>query len=406
MSKHVIIYMPHVGENQVQWATSDETGTINSGVRQGTLLDAAEYVEGRRATLILPADDVLLAQTVVPGGSLARAQQAVPFALEEQVADDVDDLHFALGTKNRSDEYPVAVIARDMMDRVTELCAEAGLRPSEIVPETLSLPVLKGAEPGMRVWSALLDKGQAVVRLGDYEGFATDTDMASMMIEGAMSTTDQDDDQRTLLVIFSEDEDTHLQLPDGLDVEIRPCEHRLALYASGLASTPHVNLLQGEYSPKRNFDKTWKPWRTTAILAACMCVVLVAGKWVGLRQLQQQEAALDTQIAEAFEQALPGARMQRPKRQVEAALASIGAVNNDGFTSRMAQIAASLSTQPQTQLRTIGYRNGRFDLDLNTDDVPTLDALKSELGTRGSLDMSVQSANRENDSVRGRVRIE
>ena len=125
-----------------------------------------------------------------------------------------------------------------------------------------------------------------------------------------------------------------------------------------------------------------------------------------LRQLQQQEQALDAQIAEAFQQALPGARMQRPRRQVEAALASIGAVNNDGFTSRMAQIAASLSTQPQTQLRTIGYRNGRFDLDLNTDDVPTLDALKSELGKRGSLDMSVQSANRENNTVRGRVRIE
>ena len=62
--------------------------------------------------------------------------------------------------------------------------------------------------------------------------------------------------------------------------------------------------------------------------------------------------------------------------------------------------------RPQTELRTIGYRNGRFDLDLNTDDVPTLDALKSELGKRGSLNMTVQSANRESGSVRGRVRIE
>ena len=142
------------------------------------------------------------------------------------------------------------------------------------------------------------------------------------------------------------------------------------------------------------------------MLAACVCAVLFAGKWLELSQLQKQEAALDSQIANAFEQALPGARMQRPRRQVQSALENIGVVNNDGFTSRMAQIAASLSTQPQTKLRTIGYRNGRFDLDLNTDDVPTLDALKSELGKRGSLDMSVQSANREDNTVRGRVRIE
>jgi len=98
--------------------------------------------------------------------------------------------------------------------------------------------------------------------------------------------------------------------------------------------------------------------------------------------------------------------MQRPRRQVQAALESIGAGNSDGFTSRMAQIAASLSTQPQTELRSIGYRNGRFDLDLNTDDVPTLDALKSELEDRGSLNLTVQSANREDNAVRSRVRIE
>lgn len=404
MSKHVIIYMPLVGEDKVQWATADERGILTTAVYEGSLQEAADSVDGRRATLILPADDVLLAQTVVPGNSLARAQQAVPFALEEQVADDVDDLHFSLGTKNRNDEYPVAVIGLDIMDSVTERCAEVGLRPGEIVPETLALPVLAAASPGLIVWSALLDKGRAVVRLGDYEGFVTDTDMASMMIEGALSGV-QDESQASL-VAFSTDSSTQLDLPASLDTEVRHCDHPLALYASGLASTPRVNLLQGVYSPKKNFDKMWKPWRATAILAACLCLVLLAGKWLELRQLKQQEAALDTQIAAAFKQALPGARMQRPRRQVQAALENIGAVNSDGFTSRMAQIAASLSTQPQTKLRTIGFRDGRFDLDLNTDDVPTLDALKSELGKRGSLGMSVQSANRENDLVRGRVRIE
>lgn len=404
MSKHVIIYMPLVGEDKVQWAMSDDKGTLTTAVLEGTLKEAADSVEGRKATLILPADDVLLAQTVIPGNSLARAQQAVPYALEEQVADDVDDLHFALGSKNRNDEYPVAVIGLDVMDRVTERCAQAGLRPSEIVPETLALPVLQASSPDLTVWSALLDNGRAVVRQGEYQGFATDTGMASMMIEGALSGLDEQ--AQISLVAFSTDSATPLEVPAELDLEVRRCDHPLALYASGLASTPHVNLMQGVYNPKKNFDKTWKPWRTTAVLAACVCAVLFAGKWLELNQLQKQEATLDAQIANAFEQALPGARMQRPRRQVQSALENIGVVNNDGFTSRMAQIAASLSTQPQTQLRTIGYRNGRFDLDLNTDDVPTLDALKSELGKRGSLDMSVQSANREDNTVRGRVRIE
>lgn len=405
MSKHVIIYMPLVGEDNVQWAAASDDGSLVEVVQEGTLSEAADHVDGRRATLILPADNVLLAQTVVPGNSLARAQQAIPFALEEQVADDVDELHFALGTKNKNDEYPVAVIGLDIMDHVIARCAEAGLRPSEIVPETLALPLLNASVAGVGVWSALLDQGRAVVRLAPYQGFATDVDMAGLMIEGELVDRQVSDDV-SLVVYSTIGTQAQLQLPETVEIEERGCDHRLALYASGLASSPRVNLLQGKYSPKKNFDRTWKPWRATAILAACILGVLVVGKWLELRSLSSQEADLDARIAEAFEQALPGSRMQSPRRQVQSALENIGAVNTDGFTARMAQIAESLATQPQTKLRTIGYRNGRFDLDLNTDDVPTLDSLKSELGSRGALDMSVQSANRENDSVRGRVRIE
>ena len=404
MAKHVVIYLPLVGEDTVQWAVSDEKGNLTTEVEEGTLADAAMAVEGRRAILVLPADDVLLAKTVVPGGSVARAQQAVPFALEDQVADDVDSLHFALGTKNKEDEYPVAVISHATMERVIELCEEAQLRPAEIVPETLALPELNATATDLTVWSALLDHGRAVIRLGDQLGFATDLSMAEMMVEGA--SAEAAEEGQISLVVFRTSPTERITVPDSIDLEVRACDHRLALYATGLATAPRVNLLQGVYNPKKDFDKTWKPWRTSLALAGCLCAALFAGKWFDVRQLQKQEAELDAQIASAFEQALPGTRMQRPRTQIQSALDNIGALNSDGFTQRLSQIATSLSTQPQTELRTIGYRNGRFDLDLNTDSVPTLDALNAELKKRGTLAMSVQSANREDNIVRGRVRIE
>lgn len=404
MSKHVIIYMPVVGEDAVQWAVSDDNGRLTTRVRYSTLGEVASEVEGRRVTLVLPADDVLLAETIVPGGSLARAQQAIPYALEDQVADDVDTLHFALGSKDRDDSYPVAVISRQVMDVVTEQCREAGLRPVQIVPETLALPKLEGSSPDIKAWTALLDGDHAVVRLSGHKGFATDHGMASIMLEGARS--ELADEDVASLVIFSTESAAPLTVPDSVEVEIRPCDHRLALYASGLATASHINLLQGAYNPKKNFDRTWKPWRWSMALAACLCAALFAGKWLDVQKLSEQEAQLDEQIRQAFSQALPDTRMQRPRRQIQSALARIEGSNSDGFTSRLSQIAASLATQPQTSVRTIGYRNGRFDLDLNTDDVPTLDSLKSELAKRGALALSVQSTNRDGDGLRGRVRIE
>ena len=134
----------------------------------------------------------MLAEALVPGGSQARALQAIPFALEEQLADDVEKLHFALGSKDRDDNYPVAIIDRSTMDTISEQCQEAGLRPTSIVPETLALPMLEAIDFDEVSWTALLDEDQAVIRLNGYKGFATDTSVASFMLEGAKGDLAED----------------------------------------------------------------------------------------------------------------------------------------------------------------------------------------------------------------------
>ena len=388
----------------MQWAVADDRGSLVSDPAAGTLAEASAAVEGRRSTLVVPGNDVLLAEALVPGGSQARALQAIPFALEEQLADDVEKLHFALGSKDRDDNYPVAIIDRSTMDTISEQCQEAGLRPTSIVPETLALPMLEAIDFGEVSWTALLDEDQAVIRLNGYKGFATDTSVASFMLEGAKG--DLADDASPLLTIHTTDPETNLVVPGGVDTDLRDCESRLALYAEGLTSEPNINLLQGSYNPKTQFDKTWKPWRWTAALAAVLVGTLFASKWFDYRALKAEESYIDGEIATAFESALPGVRMQRPRRQIQDALSGNGTGNVSNFTNQLAEIAASLSTQPQTKVRTIGFRNGSFDLDLNTDAVPTMDALKSELSKRGALELTLRSSNREKDTVRARVRIE
>jgi len=404
LAKHVIIHLPRIGEDHAIWAVADDRGALTSEVRSGSLEQAAKEVEGRRATLVLPGNDVLLAEANVPGGSAARALQAIPFQLEDQLADDVDLLHFAIGAKGKSDIYPVAVVGRETMDMVNEHCAQAGLRPTEIVPETLALPKFEPEEMGDAAWTALIDSESAVVRLNGYKGFSTDTTMAGIMLDGARQ--DLPEDASASMVVYRTDPHAVMPAPENMDIETRACESRLSLYASGLASAPRINLLQGDYSPKTKFDKTWKPWRWTAVLAAVLGVTLLVGKWLEYRELSSQVAQLDSQIADVFKEAMPESRMVRPLTQMETHAKSLSGGNFDGFTSNLSQIAASLATQPQTKLRSISFREGRFDLDLTTDAIPTLDLLKAELKKRGDLVMTVQSANNEKDALRGRIRIE
>jgi len=387
VARQVIIHIPDIDEDAVRWATADDNGKLTDDVFSGTLAEAAEAVEGKRSVLVLPGNDVLLSEAHVPGGSAARATQAVRYELEEQLADDVDTLHFALGTKNKEDVFPVAVVGRDTMDEVQAMCADVGLRPSQIVPETLAIPNHESSSPGAVGWTALVDGSKSLVRLNGHQGFAIDTDMMAMALNGAKNAEP-------------------LEHPVGMEVETKHCDDTLRLFASGLAASPTINLLQGEYSPKTQMGKAWKPWRWTAALVAVLALILIGSKWFDYNTLKQRENALNEEIAAAFKEAMPGKRMVRPESQIRTALAELGGGNTSGFTTTLHAIAESFSTQPDTTIRSLAVRDGRFDLDVTTDALPTLDALKAELKKRGNLTMTVQSANRDKEGLRSRLRIE
>ena len=404
MAKNVIIHLPVIGQDHALWAISDDRGALKSDVQTGTLEEAAAQVEGRRATLVLPGNDVLLAEATVPGVSGARALQGIRYQLEDQLADDVDSLHFAVGSKGKADNYPVAIVGREAMDTVREQCADAGLRPSEIVPETLALPKFDSEEIDQTTWTALVDEQNSVVRLNGYKGFTIDTGMAGIMLEGAQK--DLPEDGSAAMIVYKTDAQSPTPQWGNLEVETRHCDSRLSLYASGLASAPRINLLQGDYSPKTQFDKNWKPWRWTMVLASVLAIALFAGKWMEYRRLGNEVAELDRQMEQVFKDALPQSRMVRPLSQMENEIKKRSSGNVGGFTSELSQIAASLATQPQTTVRSINFREGRFDLDLSTDAIPTLDSLQSELKKRGDLVMSIQSTSQEKDGLRGRIRIE
>ena len=404
MARRVIIHMPNLDVDAVRWATADDDGKVSGEIASGTLAEAAADVEGKRSVLVLPGNDVLLSEARVPGGSVRAATQAVRYELEEQLADDVDSLHFALGPKSKDDVFPVAVVNSDTMDDLKAMCEEVGLRPTQIVPETLAIPKHDNPTPGGTGWTALVDGPRTVVRLNGHNGFAIDTDMASMALHGAKNDL-ADDAEPAILVYRTSANAAQLETPADIDVETRPCDDVMGLYAMGLANSPTINLLQGEYSSKTQMDKAWKPWRWTGVLAAVLVAILFGGKWLDYNMLKKQESILDKDIAAAFEKAMPGRRMVRPVSQIRAAMNAEGGGETSGFTVSLHAIADSFATKPDTLIRSLAVRDGRFDLDVITDELETLDSLKAELKKR-DLTLTVQSANRDKDGLRSRVRIE
>src|SRR6185437_782682 len=141
------------------WLVADGAGRIVFREQHGALPEAAALAPGRHVCALVPAADVVLTEADVPVKSGVKAQQVVPFALEEQLAGDVDSLHFALGRRaSESARMPVAVIARALLEGWLAELASAGLTPEAIFAESELAPI----NPGQAV--AVLEGDDAIVR--------------------------------------------------------------------------------------------------------------------------------------------------------------------------------------------------------------------------------------------------
>lgn len=402
MAKNIVIYLTDSEAEQAQWLICDDQGNAVSETRRDTLENIASQVEGRKVTVVVPAEWVSLLSVTQAGGT-ARALKAIPYALEEMVSEDVEDLHFAIGEKQPGDNYPVAVISIQQMQLLQQRFNKTGLRPTELRPEPQALPRFKDTSNG---WTALSSDDRFVVRLDDFGGYAIDTDNAGFMLEHSLQ--EAGDSKPAGIVLFADGE-SPLQIDDAeFDIEVRPYTDTLGLLARGVHNSDCINLLQGDFSFKMQFDRAWKPWRPAMALLVLLAVVLGAGKFIEHQKLSKQVSLQKAQMEEILRRTFPSIkRVVNPRKQMQTELKRLGASGGgDGFVSVISSISSAIGTTGNTNLNSISYKSGRIDLDLDTDQLGTLDKLKQTLETDGKYSMSIESANQSNGRIRGRIRVE
>jgi general secretion pathway protein L len=123
---------------RLEWSASGEGDT--STCRTGTLEEFKGEVERNPVALVLPAAEVLLTRARLPATSERNVAAALPFAVEEQFADSVEDLYFAHGRRDSDGEIPLAVIRRELLEEYLRQMENAGISITSAVPETLLLP--------------------------------------------------------------------------------------------------------------------------------------------------------------------------------------------------------------------------------------------------------------------------
>lgn len=332
-------------------------------------------------TVLVPGEDVLLLDLPRIAGSAAQLQQALPFAIEEQLAAPVEQQHVAWVLSG--ERLRVAVVARERMEQWLAQLREAGVEPDVMIPDTLALP------PGTR--SQLLVEGErCLLRLDDTRGLALER--ATL---GALSAQ------------CPQPVDAWLVGADRAPLSVhtvQTTEQALPLFVGG-ARQPMLNLLQGRYAPRRRIGGAQRAWRWAAMLAMAVLSSLVLTAVVDQRKLAAKVAAQEAEMAALYLRAVPGAsNADNPAQQLQAVLSAQGLGEGDPALSLLSLAAPAIAADSRISLDALDFRDGRLELVLQAADVAGLDALRQRLATAG-LVVEIVASTPGSQGVQGRLRV-
>src|ERR1700737_360197 len=304
MPQTLLLRLPTPGQEETEWLTIDDTGESTTTRQRGSLTLAAAVSRTGKVVALAPATQILLAEPELPPGSGIKLARAVPFALEEQLTEDIDHMTFAIGRRRPGGGTPVAAVSRAVLQGWVSDLEAAGLEPLALYPDISLMP----ENPGQTVlW---LEKARLAVRRPGALPFAVELSPVSeaLMVAGVIAdpldtTAEPKVPESAVLYITRED---WARVQNEFELLTEKFESlKVQLLADGplpwLARTLHttdaVNLLQGEFTRATDFSARWRKWRTAAALAAGLLAVHVAAQALQIRQAKHEAAALDGQIA-------------------------------------------------------------------------------------------------------------
>jgi general secretion pathway protein L len=388
--------------NPISWVIVGADGGRLGPVSTGDFADAAPVAAGRQVVAIAPGSSVTLARPELPVKAGSKLAQVVPYAMEESLAGEVEQFHFAIGATDDAGATQVAALRREELRGWLEALAAAGIEPVSVVPDTLCLP----DNPGKTV--AVIDAGQLLVRAPG--GLPVTLD-AEPLTESFTLAGLEGEDRHVQLFVSQQDwhESREMiealrEVTGSLDLQILP-DGALPLLAATAVKSGTLSLLQGEFARRSGWRAEWQRWRIAAFLALAALALHIGVRGYDLVRLHGEQRRLDAAIERAAHVALPDVqRIEDPRAQVEQRLAGGGSGDPADFLAQLAAVGGALAGAPGPKLESLGFRERALELELVAANTDAIARFTQGVGERG-LSADVASTSNSEQGIVAKVRI-
>ncbi|MCK9606096.1 MAG: type II secretion system protein GspL [Methylomonas sp.] len=386
---------PLVG--QVQWLDTAEPA---DGVHVGGLAELAAQAQGRPLILVWPAASLLLLEIELPLRSAAQIAKALPFALEELLAEDVERYHLSWRRQAGTQRIAVAAVDGELIAACTRRFAEAGLTLQWAVPEPLLLPWQDGQ------CAMLLEGDNGVFRYGEWLGGGGERELCGVLLERLYANGQAQGDLQLWSRIGAE-------VP-GLSLPVRIEQHAmddtLLLYAGQWQAASGLNLLVGAYAPQIRRQNELKAWLPAAAILLIALLAQLAGQWQLLDKQRQQLQTLETNTQTLFKQTFPDIkRLVNLKVQADQQLSALQTQSMQqtaGFLPLLYRVGKRLKDQPQFKLRRLQFADNSLHLKFLAPDAASVEQLNRQLSDEDGLQVDTRAVVGVTDGTEADIAIQ
>jgi general secretion pathway protein L len=345
---------------------------------------------------VAPADTTTFHQVEVPTRKRSNMLAAVPFAMEDSLSEDIDQLHFTVMDWAPGSPAQVAVLSRQTLEGWLETFTSAGVKLDAIIPEQYLLPV----HPDSNATLIRQPDEHYVIKTGLYQGFECDQD--------AFEYWWSDENNRLLDLAVNDQELAAKLIANGGEhvshwgvgedfrgwIEQAPTQ---------LNSAP--SLLHGDFEPEHL--KPGSSWLNIAAgLAICALLLMASSQWVEASKLKKRYESNQQDIRTLFDEAFPGEEyLDVPRRQIASLLSISEDDPADEIFQYLLEVSVSAAAKNNAELEEVNYRDQQLQFGVSAPNFATLEKLTTQINDLNGLQAALVSSGARDQRVTGQVKI-
>lgn len=396
MNEFLIVRLSNNPALAVQWlvwsVTQQEVIASGELANQDAIADIAPYGENRRTIVLLSASSLVLNDIAIPAGASRQLEAMLPYVMEDELAQDVDQLHFTIFHKGNG-RAQVCAVDSEWLTHILQRLTAIGCQIQKVLPDVLALPESKGI-------SAVELDGQWLLKKSTYSGISIDSEWLALV---AQSDWAKREDEYLPLAAYSALPE--LELDEEQDWQETQPQLVMQLLAEQAVASK-LTLLTGRFKPKSSFGRYWKTWQKVAVAAVLLLAVVVVDNVQKIQRYEAQATAYRAESERIFRQLMPGKNkiptVSYLKRELEqqARLMS-GSGRDNSILSILATLPPILSQVPSLDLVSFKYDSSRNEVRVQAQskDFQTFEKAAELLATRFEVEQG--QLNRSGSLVNG-----